>query len=185
MPVQVPAAPQQPADLGSLFDELSQNDIDRMRNVKRAAPEETMATASSHHGSVAADYLARAAASGRRKNSKPGWVTTAQVALGISGGLSLFSACFIVIMISMFPVAPDEATRSFRPIIMMLGVFHAVLGVLSAVAIFNLQARTSGARILGFVAAGASILGSPVHIVCGIFAILGLVQSSTVDYLNQ
>jgi hypothetical protein len=108
----------------------------------------------------------------------PSSVKTASWGLGLAGGLALVLGLFCV-----FILLSGEADAQGRIIGGFLMVVEFIIAAANIGAVVMLQNRTPGARIVGFLAAALSLLGSPCQIFCGVMGIIGLAQGDTGRWL--
>jgi hypothetical protein len=98
--VQVPAlAPAAAATVGSIFDEMTTADVERLKNAPRAASNEATRNVNPYQSPTAAHYLARAAADRRHYGRQPASVIRAQWALG-TAAVTSFVVCMAVVVVS-------------------------------------------------------------------------------------
>ena len=108
----------------------------------------------------------------------PSSVKMAMWGLGIPGVISLI---LLILCVSLYlGGGGDGFGRTLLPILI---VIQAAITGANLGAYIMLHTRTPGARVVGFIAAGLNLLGSPINIVCGIVAAIGLFNYDTGAYL--
>ncbi len=101
--------------------------------------------------------------------------------LSTPGGLSLIAG--IVVIILMF--VRDDMGRADYIAYIVLTVFLFFIGIGSIATSIMLQNRFKPARYIAFFFAILFLCGSPLHIVCGVCAIISLCSSDMTKYLNR
>lgn len=165
-----------PAFKNSIFGEVSDADVSRIKapTANPFAPQVVQRTNQLPPGYEKAyygdDYVP---GGGMKKGAAAGAVQAAATALMIPSFLSLL-AC-IVIAVCMFMLELDPAGFVFAIVFLCIHGFIMLSGFGAG---FMLQSRAPGARIVGFIAAGIFVLsGGPIHIGCGIWAMVKLASA--------
>jgi len=161
----------------SIFDEVTAADIEKLKK-PTTAPAAASDAAPAAVPNAAADYMARAAEKRPSVVEMPSSVKMAMWGLGIPG---VFSLIALIVCVSLFL---GGSAGGFGKLLPILIVIQMILTGLNLGAFIMLHTRTPGARVVGFIAAGLNLLGSPVNIVCGIVAAIGLFNYDTGAYLS-
>jgi hypothetical protein len=169
------------APVPSIFDDATENDLNRLQQKPAAAPQPPSPHMNPYQAPAAAMY-GGGAPSGSR-GGMPSSVITASWALGVAGGLSALLAIFCLTLLLGLLGPPPDATGFMIGIIML--VMHLVIAAANIGAVVMLNGRSGGARIVGFIAAGVNILGAPVHWICAGVALIALLQADTGKYLAR
>jgi hypothetical protein len=131
--------------------------------------------------SAAADYLAKARSelgSRRAGDNLPGPVKMACNGLGGAGALSCVLAIVCVLMLL------SSDTDSFgKGLVLLIAPAHLLIGIGAITVAVMLQKRVAAALPFGFVIAVLLLCGSPVHLICGIIALVGLSSGEMSAYL--
>lgn len=115
---------------------------------------------------------------GHSHNSKVGM---AFWGLSVPGGISLVAAIILVVLCFL----RENLEQSELVVLIVLTVYMFVMGIGSIATSVMLQNKFKPARYIGFFFAILYLCGSPLHIICGVCALISLSSGDMTEYLNE